>query len=60
MGRTPSNHTKVSKAKPETTSVRTTIPAYIAAKLRLGAGDDLTWDIDKIDGQWVATLSKGL
>ncbi|MDE0267396.1 MAG: hypothetical protein OXK17_10385 [Thaumarchaeota archaeon] len=58
MVRTPSNQTKVSRAKPETTSVRTTIPAHIAAKLDLNVGDDLDWDIDKINGKWVAIFSK--
>ena len=58
MGRLASRQTKVAKAKPETTSVRTTIPAHVADKLGLDAGDTLDWDIDKIDGRWVAVLSK--
>ena len=58
MGRLASRQTKVTKAKPETTSVRTTIPAHIVDKLGLDAGDTLDWDIDKIDGRWVAVLSK--
>lgn len=49
----------MAKAKPETTSVRTTIPAHIADKLGLDAGDTLDWDLDKIDGVWVAVFRKG-
>ncbi len=59
MGRLASRQTKVAKAKPETTSVRTTIPAHIADKLGLDAGDTLDRDLDKIDGVWVAVFRKG-
>jgi len=51
------NLTKVSRAKPETVSVRTTIPSHIAEKLNLDVGDVLKWDMDKnSDGQWCATV----
>ena len=48
----------VSTARPGTTSVRTTIPAFVAKKLGLASGDILEWDLDKTDGQWVATMWK--
>lgn len=58
MARTPSSLTKVTRAKPETTSVRTTIPVHVANKLNVDAGDTLRWDIDKKDDTWIAVFSK--
>ena len=59
MVRTQSNITKVSRARPETTSARTTIPAHIVAQLELVVGDTLKWKLDKkTDGTWIATFSK--
>lgn len=58
MGRPASNVTKVARAKPETTSIRTTIPSHIADRLGLDVGDEIYWDIDKIDDKWVATISR--
>lgn len=58
MVRTPNNITKVSRARPETTSARTTIPAHIVTQLGLDMGDELKWELDKIDGVWVAVFRK--
>ena len=59
MGRMANNQTKVTQAKPETVSVRTTIPSHIAEKLNLLAGDILDWDVDRTaGGTWVAVIAK--
>ena len=59
MVRTPNNITKVSRARPETTSARTTIPAHIVTQLGLDMGDALKWELDKTkDGVWVAVFRK--
>ena len=58
MARVGSNQSKVSVARPKSISVRTTIPAFIAKKMDLGIGDTLDWDLDKTDGEWIATIRK--
>lgn len=52
------NQSKIAKAKPDTISVRTTIPANIAKKLRLNVGDVVEWDTDKSGNVWFATVKK--
>ena len=59
MGRMSGDRTRVSSANPDNASVRTTIPAFIAKKLGLAAGSVLDWDLDKVDGVWVATIRSG-
>ncbi len=58
MGKLQGNETIVALAVRESESVRTTIPKNIARKLELGPGVHLEWDIDKVDGKWVAIIKK--
>lgn len=58
MGRPAENHSRVTRARPETVSVRTTIPAHVARKLKLEAGDTLEWDLDKEGAVWFARIAK--
>ena len=59
MARMQNDITKITKAKPETVSVRTTIPSHIAKKLGLKSGDSVEWDVDKgDDGTWFAKFEK--
>ena len=58
MGKLASDETIVALAVRESASVRTTIPKHIATKLGFKPGIHLKWDIDKIDDQWVATITK--
>ena len=58
MGRLATNRSRVSKAKPDTISVRTTIPSNIAKKLGLADGDTLEWDMDKQGNNWIAIAVK--
>ncbi len=58
MGRLATNQSRVSKAKPDTISVRTTIPSNIAKKLNLTDGDTIEWDTDKHGKTWMATIVK--
>ena len=39
-------------------SVKTTIPIAITTKLNLEKGDTITWDIDKVNDEWIAILKK--
>ena len=58
MGRLATNHSRVTQAKPDTISVRTTIPSNIAKKLSLTDGDTLEWDTDKNGNTWIAIAKK--
>lgn len=58
MGKLVSDETVVALAVRESKSVRTTIPKHIAKKLELDQGVHLKWDIDKIDGEWMAVIRK--
>lgn len=58
MARMKEGRTSVSIARATTASLRTTIPAHITKQLTLAAKDQLDWSIDKIDGEWVATIRK--
>lgn len=58
MGKLASDETIVALAVRESKSVRTTIPKHIATKLGLVQGVHLKWDIDKIEGRWVAVIQK--
>lgn len=50
--------TKVNKASSTHDQLRSTIPSSIAEKLNIKAGDEIDWDLDKINGVWVATIKK--
>ncbi|MCY4491810.1 MAG: hypothetical protein OXC46_10210 [Thaumarchaeota archaeon] len=58
MARMNSSQSKVAAARPESISMRTTIPTFLAKKMNLDIGDTLNWDLDKIDGEWVMTIRK--
>ena len=58
MARMDSNQSKVSAARPESISMRTTIPAFIAKQMRLNVGDILQWDLDKTNNIWITTIRK--
>ena len=58
MARIQEGRTSVSIARKATVSLRTTIPAHVTRKLNLTARDQLEWDLDKVDGVWVATIRK--
>ena len=52
--------TKVSLARPNSLSLRTTIPEGIAKMIELNAGDSLRWDIKIKDKNLQITLSKNI
>ena len=58
MPRIAGNQTRVSIARPETVSIRTTIPAFIANQMGLKVGDALNWELDKEGDLWVAKFSR--
>lgn len=47
---------KLSKAN-QTNSLRTTLPAGLRDHFGLKEGDELFWELDKIDGEWVAIVT---
>ena len=58
MARMAPNQSTVSKAKPDSISVRTTIPVFIARQLKLEIGDILDWKLDKVSNHWIVTIEK--
>jgi bifunctional DNA-binding transcriptional regulator/antitoxin component of YhaV-PrlF toxin-antitoxin module len=48
--------TKLTKAN-QGRSLRTTVPAGLRDHFDLKEGDTLVWEIDKIDGKWVAVVT---
>ena len=50
--------TKVTPARPNSPSLRTTIPEGVAKMIELNAGDSLRWDIKIKDKNLQITLSK--
>ena len=39
-------------------SLRSTVPTKIIKKLELEQGSHIEWDIDKVNGEWVAVIRK--
>ena len=39
-------------------SLRTTVPMAIVRQMGLSGGDRLEWEMDKIGGEWIATIRK--
>lgn len=58
MEKRDTNETVIALAVQKSESVRTTVPKHIAKKLGLEPGVHVMWDIDKIEGEWVATIKK--
>ncbi len=58
MARMLPNQSTVSKAKPDSISVRTTIPIFIAKQMELEIGDVLDWKLDKVSNHWIVTIEK--
>jgi bifunctional DNA-binding transcriptional regulator/antitoxin component of YhaV-PrlF toxin-antitoxin module len=50
--------TKINKASSAHDQIRTTIPTAIAERLELKSGDKIDWELDKIDGVWIAIIKK--
>ena len=53
-----SNRSKVSAARPESISIRTTMPVFIAKQMDLSVGNVLDWKIGKIDNIWMVTITR--
>ena len=49
MGRNKGDKTKLTLAKTETDSLRTTVPSSIVRQMKLNAGDKLEWQIESLD-----------
>lgn len=45
--------TKLSKANIKSRSLRTTVPTGIVQQLGLDVGDELSWQLDKKDDEWL-------
>ena len=58
MARLENNETVLSLAVSRSNSLRTTVPIHIIRKLNLSDGDRVEWDIDKVDGRWMAIVTK--
>ena len=50
--------TKLAKANPQSTSIRTTVPNAVVQQLNLEVGDRLDWDIRSEDGKKYVIVSK--
>lgn len=48
----------VSTASQTSNSLKTTIPIFVALQMELAPKDHLKWRLDKVGGEWVATLKK--
>ena len=51
-----SNETRVTGASPESISIRTTIPLFVAKQIGLNVGDTLEWSLDKDGEKWIVYL----
>jgi bifunctional DNA-binding transcriptional regulator/antitoxin component of YhaV-PrlF toxin-antitoxin module len=49
--------TKLTLAKTESTSLRTTVPMSIVRQFRLGNGDKLDWTLDIKDGKMIIVVT---
>ena len=49
MGRNKGDRTKLSSAKTETDSLRTTVPSSIVRQMKLNVGDQLEWQIESLN-----------
>ena len=58
MGKMRKGQSRVALAVSHSDSLRTTIPSHIVLGLRLGQGDNVVWDLDKVGNEWVATVRK--
>ena len=58
MARLKNNETVMTLAVSSSDSLRTTVPIHIVKKLKLEKGDHVEWDIDKVSGDWIATIRK--
>ena len=50
--------TKINKASSKHDQLRSTIPILFARQLNLHEGDSISWDLDKVDGEWVIIIKK--
>lgn len=58
MGRGNGTDTTAQSATLKSESIRTTISAFVVQKLGIQEGDNLSWDIDKCDNDWIAIIKK--
>ena len=58
MARLETNETVLTLAVSRSSSLRTTVPAHIARKLDMVQGDRVIWDLDKVNGVWLAIIRK--
>ena len=49
MGRNKGDRTKLTLAKTQTDSLRTTVPSSIVRQMKLNVGDQLGWQIESLD-----------
>ena len=50
--------TIVSSAKPDSISLRTTIPVFVAEQMGLKKGDHIDWKVDKKGKKWIAIIKQ--
>ncbi|OPX60977.1 MAG: hypothetical protein A4E25_00092 [Methanobacterium sp. PtaB.Bin024] len=50
--------TKVGYANKEKYTLKTTIPSEVRDYLELTGGDQILWELDKVNGKWIAVIKK--
>lgn len=50
--------TVLTLAVPHSDSMRTTVPAHVIDQLQLRPKDRVKWTMDKVDGEWIATIRR--
>lgn len=58
MGRLSGTETVVVLASSKSTSLRSTIPTFVAVQMGLEDGDRLVWGLDKRGDTWHATITR--
>ena len=58
MARLSGSETIISSAKPESRSLRTTIPVFVVEQVGFKDGDRLIWRVDKDGKEWMAIIRK--
>ena len=58
MGRLSGTETVVVLSNSKSTSLRSTIPVFVAKQMGLEDGDRLVWELGKSDGVWHANITK--
>ena len=58
MARLGVNESALALAVSKSCSLRTTVPLHIVNQMGLSEKDIIVWSLDKIDGDWIATIRK--